>query len=121
MASRTPPSRWPVQLPDLSSRLRSITAVPIHALEDELLQAVLIRMLAERQLDLSPQVRAWLLLHLPRSTQALRTAIALLDAESIRSAKLITRTWAERILTENGLVPPKPTDRIRGDQAAERQ
>ena len=30
LAGRTPPSRWPVRLPDLSSRLRAITAVEIR-------------------------------------------------------------------------------------------
>ena len=30
LAGRTPPSRWPTRLPDLSSRLRAITAVEIR-------------------------------------------------------------------------------------------
>ena len=50
LAAPAPPSRWPVRLPDLASRLRAITAVEIGPPEDALLRTLLARLLAERQL-----------------------------------------------------------------------
>ncbi|MDA8249733.1 MAG: chromosomal replication initiator DnaA, partial [Rhodospirillales bacterium] len=50
LAGRTPPARWPVALPDLASRLRATAAVEIRPAEDELLRALLARLLAERQI-----------------------------------------------------------------------
>ena len=50
LAARMAPSRWPVRLPDLASRLRAIAAVEIGPPEETLLRALLVRQLAERQL-----------------------------------------------------------------------
>ena len=60
LAARAPPSRWPVRLPDLASRLRAMTAVEIGPPEDDLLRALLARLLADRQLRLAEPVREWL-------------------------------------------------------------
>jgi chromosomal replication initiation ATPase DnaA len=100
LSSRTAPSRWPVHLPDLSSRLRAITVVEVGQPEDDLLEALLIKLLADRQLMISPRVRKWLLLRLPRSPAVLREAVARLDRESLVSGIAITRQLAARVLNE---------------------
>jgi chromosomal replication initiation ATPase DnaA len=81
LAARTPPARWSIGLPDLASRLRAITAIGIAPPEDSLLQALLARLLADRQLAVPPALQAWLLLRLPRTAAALREAVARLDAD----------------------------------------
>jgi chromosomal replication initiation ATPase DnaA len=96
----TPPSRWPVHLPDLSSRLRAITVVEVGQPDDDLLQALLIKLMADRQLMISPTVQKWLLLRLPRSPAVLREAVARLDRESLVSGIAITRQLAARVLNE---------------------
>jgi chromosomal replication initiation ATPase DnaA len=98
LVGREPPSRWPVRLPDLSSRLRAISAVEILPPEDALRRDLLMRLLAERQLDVSPSVQEWLLLHLTRSAAALADAVARLDQASLSLGKAITRAMAARIL-----------------------
>jgi chromosomal replication initiation ATPase DnaA len=98
LSARTPPSRWPVRLPDLSSRLRAVTAVEIGPPDDDLLSALLMRLLAERQLSVAPAVQAWLLMRLPRSAAALRQAVEQLDRTSLGSGRSITRGFAARIL-----------------------
>ena len=57
LAAGQPPARWPVRLPDLASRLRAMTAVEIGPPEDSLLDALLLRLAAERQLDLPPALQ----------------------------------------------------------------
>jgi len=98
LSGRTPPARWPVHLPDLSSRLRAVTAVEIQPPSDDLLRALLMRMVADRQLKVGEAVQEWLLLRLPRSPGALREAVARLDRESMVRHQPITRALAARVL-----------------------
>jgi chromosomal replication initiation ATPase DnaA len=100
LSSRAAPSRWPVRLPDLTSRLRAITAVEVRQPDDELLAALLMRLIADRQLSVTQTVQDWLLLHLPRSPAALREAVARLDRESLVSGTAITRPLAARMLKD---------------------
>ncbi|HEY4043930.1 MAG TPA: chromosomal replication initiator DnaA [Rhodopila sp.] len=106
LSGRAAPSRWPVGLPDLSSRLRAITAVEIREPEDELLAALLMRLLADRQLAVTEAVQAWLLLRLPRSAAALREAVVRLDRESLASGTAITRALAARVLEDLAVAEP---------------
>jgi DnaA regulatory inactivator Hda len=98
ISGRTPPARWPVHLPDLSSRLKAITAVEIQPPGDALLRALLMRMAADRQLRMGESVQEWLLLRLPRSPAAVREAVARLDRESMACQQPITRALAARVL-----------------------
>jgi chromosomal replication initiation ATPase DnaA len=103
LSGRTPPARWPVGLPDLSSRLRAITSVEIQPPSDDLLRALLMRMVADRQLKVGETVQDWLLLRLPRSPGALREAVARLDHESMVCHLPITRSFAARVLDMDDL------------------
>jgi chromosomal replication initiation ATPase DnaA len=107
LAGRTPPARWPVRLPDLSSRLRAITAVEIAHPDEELLAALLKRLVADRQLAMSQPAQDWVLHHLPRSPAALREAVALLDRESLASGLAITRTLAVKVLNQSAFAIPE--------------
>jgi chromosomal replication initiation ATPase DnaA len=101
LAARTPPARWQIALPDLASRLRSITAVEIEPPEESLLQALLMRLLADRQLIVPQALQDWMLLRLPRTPAALREAVTLLDEDGGR----IDRALANRVLA--GLAQPE--------------
>lgn len=98
LAARTPPARWPVRLPDLASRLRAITAIEIGPPEDALLQALLARLLLERQLRVLEPVQNWLLTRLPRSAGAIRDAVARLDATAMHEQRTITVRFARDVL-----------------------
>lgn len=103
LSGRTAPARWPVRLPDLSSRLRAITVAEIRAPGDDLLAALLMRLLSDRQLSVTLPVQEWLLARLPRSPAALRQAVAQLDRFSLASGKAITRSLAAKVLADYGL------------------
>ncbi len=100
MAARLPPSRQSYRLADLTSRLRAAEAVEIRAPEDELLERLLTRLCADRQLSLSFSVRNFLLTHLPRTAAALREAVARLDHATLDQGKKITRPFAAEVLAE---------------------
>jgi DnaA regulatory inactivator Hda len=106
LAGRTPPSRWTIGLPDLASRLRAITAVEIGPPEDELLRALLARLLADRQLRIDKAVQNWLLHRLPRTAAALREAVARLDAAALEAQRDITVPLAREVLGELVATPP---------------
>lgn len=79
MAAREAPSRLSVGLADLASRLAATLAVRLGTPEDALLDALLARLLAERQLAVPAHVARRLRLLLPREPDAIRAAVAALD------------------------------------------
>ncbi len=98
LAARLPPGRWPVELPDLASRLRATMAVEIGPAEDTLLQALFARLLSERQIAVRPCLQDWIRLRLPRTPAALREAAAQLDRAALVAGRAITRSLAVAVL-----------------------
>jgi chromosomal replication initiation ATPase DnaA len=100
MVGRAPPSRWVTHLPDLASRLRAVSAVEIEAPDDELLRALLIRLVRDRQIVVSEAVYEWLLRRLPRTPAALREAVERLDEAALAVGAAITRALAATVLAD---------------------
>lgn len=98
LAARLPPARMAYKLADLTSRLRAASAVEIRPPEDELLEQLLTRLAAARQLSLSIPVRNALLLHLPRAPAFYREAVARLDHAALDRSARITRNLALEII-----------------------
>jgi chromosomal replication initiation ATPase DnaA len=98
LAARLPPVRMAYRLADLTSRLRAASAVEIRPPEDELLEQLLTRLAAARQLSLSIPVRNALLLHLPRAPAFYREAVARLDHAGMDRSVKITRHLALEII-----------------------
>lgn len=110
LAASQPPARWPVRLPDLASRLRAIVTVEIRRPDDALLRDLLTRLLEDRQLMVSPGLRDWLLLRLPRSPAALQEAVSRLDSAALAAGGGITRPLAAEVLCLQGRLPGFPPD-----------
>jgi len=100
LTARHPPARQAHKLADLASRLRASTAVEIRPPEEELLDRLLMRLAAERQLLLSPGVKNFILTHLPRTPAVLREAVARLDHAALDRRSRITRSLAADILAD---------------------
>jgi chromosomal replication initiation ATPase DnaA len=98
IAAREAPARWSTRLPDLASRLKATLAVGIGAPTDALLQALLSKQLADRQLRVAPEVQAYLLARLPREAGAVAAAVAALDAAALAAGAPITRPFARTVL-----------------------
>lgn len=100
LASRQPPVRMGYKLADLTSRLRASASIEIRAPEDELLEALLTRLAAARQLSLPIAARNLLLLHLPRAPAYYREAVARLDRLAMDRGVRITRAMAAEVAAE---------------------
>lgn len=98
MTARTPPPRWPVGLPDLKSRLASIPVAAIAAPDDDLLAALIVKQLADRQLKVAPRVIDYLVTRIDRSFAAADAAVSALDAASLEAKRAITVPLAKQVL-----------------------
>jgi len=88
-----------------------MTAVEIGRPTPELLSALLVRLLADRQLRMPPHIQDWMLQRLPRTHAALRDAIARLDEVAASSGK-VSKARILRALTGRGLaLDPANADR----------
>ena len=100
LAGRTAPSHWDVSLPDLASRLRAMSVVALAPPDDDLLRALLRRLLSERQLVVAENLQAYMLHHLPRTGGALRDAVAQLDRLALAAGGQVSRAMAARAVGE---------------------
>jgi chromosomal replication initiation ATPase DnaA len=98
LTSRIAPSRIPFLTPDLASRLQSVTLVELGPPDDTLLAAVLVKLMADRQLDAPPALIQYLMPRMDRSLRAAEDLVACLDAEALASQKPVTIPLARRVL-----------------------
>ena len=105
LAFRAAPARLPIALPDLASRLRAVFAIALLPPDDGLLDALFTRLLAERQLAVSPQVARYLRDRLPRAPAAMRDAARSLDRASLEAGRGVTMQLASSLVgaDEGGL------------------
>jgi chromosomal replication initiation ATPase DnaA len=100
LTSREPPGRLDFQLADLASRLRASLTIQIKPAEDALLETLLLRLCAARQISLPTQLRQYLLTRLPRRPSVLREAVARLDHAALALGTLPNRTMTSTLLAD---------------------
>lgn len=98
MTGRAPPADWKVALPDLASRLSSLTPARIGDPDDALLSIVLLKLFADRQLVVKPALIGYLMGRMERSYVAARAMVDRLDAESLARGRPINQALAREIL-----------------------
>ena len=98
MAAPSAPSRWRISLADLRSRLAATAVAQLDEPSDALLEALLAKHLADRQLQLDPGLLATLRLRLPRSAAAMAEAVARLDRASLTAGRRLTRAASLALL-----------------------
>jgi chromosomal replication initiation ATPase DnaA len=98
LLSRQPPARWSVHLPDLASRLSAMPAVAIEPPDEVLTEALLVKLFADRQLAVAPEIIAYLTPRLERSFEALRRFTDLIDQESLARHRNITLPFVREIV-----------------------
>ena len=98
LTAETAPSRWPLKLPDLISRLRAAPVAAIGRPDDALLGAVLVKMFSDRQLGVAPEVIAFLLLRMERSFAAAGSLVALLDRRALAEKRALTVPFVRSVI-----------------------
>lgn len=108
LTARQAPGVWRPALADLGSRLRAAPAVAIGPPEDALLEAVLAKHFADRQVRVEPEVVAYLVRYMERSLAAAGEIAAALDAAALRGGGPITIALASGMRTAGALryLPP---------------
>jgi len=100
VVAREAPASWPIALPDLASRLRAAPSVAIAAPDDRLLAAVLVKLFADRQVQVTPEVIGFLLRRMERSFAAAGALTERLDRLALGAGRPITVALARRVLAE---------------------
>jgi chromosomal replication initiation ATPase DnaA len=100
ITTRRWPSAWKVTLPDLLSRLKSAPTIEIAEPDDSLLSAVILKLFADRQLLVEPQVVTYLVSRIERSLATAQNIVERLDLAALEGKSRITRQLAATVLTQ---------------------
>lgn len=98
ICARTAPSRWPVTLRDLASRLAALPAVAVTPPDEALIEAVLVKQFADRQLAVAPEIIAFIVGRIERSFAAVAEIVAALDRASLAARRRVTLALARDVL-----------------------
>ena len=98
VTGRTPPARWPLRLADLRSRLSAVQVVELGPPDDALIAAVLVKLFADRQLQVGADVVDYLLPRMERSLGAARRLVAATDRLALARRRAITISILREVL-----------------------
>lgn len=98
LTARTPPRDWGLALADLKSRMQATPIATLERPDDALLSAVLVKLFADRQVAVPPNLIPYLVSRMPRSIGAARGLVAALDARALAAGRPITRPLAGELL-----------------------
>jgi len=96
LTTRSAPSAWTLEVPDLASRLREIPSVTLASPDDALLRAVLVKLFADRQLPVDESLIGYVTTRIERSFAAAQAIVSDLDREALRQQRPVTRALAVR-------------------------
>ena len=98
------PARWKLQLADLRSRLAALPVVEIRPPDDALIQAVLVKLFADRQIRVDPELITYLAARLDRSLAVAADAVEILDRAALAARRALTVPFARDTLRDAGLL-----------------
>jgi chromosomal replication initiation ATPase DnaA len=99
LTSRRFPLAWGARLPDLVSRLRVATTVEVHEPDDALLEGVIAKLFADRQVEVELHVISYLARRIERSVATAIDVVDRLDRAALEEKSRITRPLAARIVS----------------------
>lgn len=102
LTSRVAPGDLALRIPDLRSRLRALPVVEVHAPDEALLKAVLVKLFCDRQLNVEPAVIEYLGLRMERSMAAASRIVAAVDRLALATHRKVTRPLAAEALATLG-------------------
>jgi chromosomal replication initiation ATPase DnaA len=102
LTARSAPGAWKIAMPDLRSRVRALPVVPIGEPDEALLQAVLLKLLADRQLIARPAAVTHLARHMERSMGMALKVVEAIDQRVWQSQQPVTRDLVREVLADFG-------------------
>ncbi len=103
ITARYRPVEWVIETADLASRLRAGHLAEILQPDDLLLTTVMVKLFADRQLQVAPDVISFLVRRMERSLDAAATLVETMDRMALARASGPTRTVAAAALAELGM------------------
>ncbi|MCB9988499.1 MAG: DNA replication protein [Rhodospirillales bacterium] len=103
LTMRMAPTHAAFVLPDLASRLRAAPAAAIAPPDDVLLSAVLVKLFADRQLQIGDEVLNYILPRMERSFAAARDLVAAADKLALAEKRPISVPLIRRVLLNQTL------------------
>lgn len=100
ITSRDPVAALGLALPDLVSRLRAMRLVTLGAPDDNLLRRVLVKLFADRQIQVDPAVVTFIATRIERSFASANRVVAALDQAALAGGQGVTRRLAAEVLGE---------------------
>jgi chromosomal replication initiation ATPase DnaA len=98
MTARSAPSQLAIQLNDLRSRITALPEVALGAPDEALLEGVLAKEFADRQLRVAPEVIRYSVRRLERSFEAVQRFADSVDTASLASGRAVTLNLARQLL-----------------------
>ena len=102
MTSAKAPAHLQMELPDLASRLQGSAMISLSPPDDPLLTAVLVKLFADRQIAIAPDLIGYLLPRMDRSLAAVNRLVEALDLEALALRKPVTKSIAASVLDKLG-------------------
>ena len=97
-----PPAHWLLTLPDLVSRLRLAPAAALGMPDDALLSALMVKLFADRQVAVAPEVPAYLVPRVERTFAAVASLVERLDRAALAEGRPVTVPLARAVLAADG-------------------
>lgn len=103
ITSRSWPTQWNVELPDLLSRLKASQVVELQEPDDLLLKQVMMKLFADRQLAVDGKIIDYCVLRMERSLETAAKLVEKIDQEALSNKSSITRSTASKVLEMLGM------------------
>lgn len=98
LTASAPVRDWGIALPDLQSRMQATPTALLDAPDDSLLSAVLVKLFADRQIVVPPNLVPYLVTRMDRDLGTARDLVAALDLRALSEQRAITRQLAAEVL-----------------------
>ena len=98
VTAASPARDWGLGLADLLSRMQAAAVAQLDPPDDTLLSAVLIKLFADRQIVVPPNLISFLVSRMDRSFAAAREWVKFLDARALSLGRPVTRALAAEVL-----------------------
>jgi chromosomal replication initiation ATPase DnaA len=103
VTARAAPNHWPLVLPDLASRMQATPTCTLKEPDDELLAAVLMKQMGDRQILPTPGTIPYLVRRMPRAFGDAGRVVAEIDKLALERRRPVTRALAAEVLDKLGL------------------
>jgi chromosomal replication initiation ATPase DnaA len=98
LSGRTPPAHWSIELPDLASRLGTAAVARLDPPDDTLLAVLLVKLFADRQIEVGPDLIDFVLPRMDRSFAGAEAVVARLDRAALAGRRRVTLRLAAEVM-----------------------